>query len=94
VERRGGGGRGEVAGRIEERIDGMEAQGASAVTPCGPAAGVGFTGTHGAEDDAVPVRSVAGVSLWRMRPQPRHSFFFSHPRKAAFSLGVVAGSNL
>ena len=68
----------------------MQARGALIVTPCGPAAGVGFTGTHGTEDDAVPVRSVAGVTLWRMRPQPRHSLFFSHPRKVDLSLlGVV-----
>ena len=77
---------------MEERRG--EATGASLATPSGLEAGFGLTGTHGAEDDAVPVRTVAGVTLWRMRPQPRHSPLpFNHPRKADFSLGVVVCSH-
>ena len=79
---------------MEERRGGEEAADAALAAPSGLEAGIGLTGAHVAEDDAVPVRTVAGVSLWRMWPRPRHSLVFSHPRKAAFSLGVVAGSNL
>ena len=78
---------------MEERREGGEAADAALATTSGLEAGIGLTGTHEAEDDAVPVRTVAGVTLWRMRPQPRQSLFFSHPRKADFSLGVVVCSH-
>ena len=78
---------------MEERRGEEEATGASLATPSSLEAGFGLTGTHGTDDDAVPVRTVAGVTLWRMRPQPRHSLVFSHPRKADFSLDVVVCSH-
>ena len=78
---------------MEERRGEEEATGASLATPSGLEAGMGLTGTHVAGDDAVPVRTVAGVTLSRMRPQTRHSLLFSHPRKADFSLGVVVCSH-
>ena len=59
----------------------MQARGALIVTPCGPAAGVGFTDTHGAEDDA---HAAPTPSLFVFQPSEESRFILG-------GCGIVPG---
>ena len=58
-----------VGGSREDKEAGV-AKEASPMAACGRVAGVEHAGTHGAEDETMPVESVAGVTWWRTRPPP------------------------